>query len=29
LLREAGFATVVDIANPMPLHTRLLLAQKN
>jgi demethylspheroidene O-methyltransferase len=29
LLKEAGFVTVVDIANPMPLHTRLLLAQKN
>ena len=29
LLAEAGFASVVDVANPMPLHTRLLLAQKN
>lgn len=29
LLKEAGFASVVNIANPMPLHTRLLLAQKN
>lgn len=29
LLAEAGFASVVDLANPMPLHTRLLLAQKN
>jgi len=29
LLKEAGFVTVIDIANPMPLHTRLLLAQKN
>ena len=29
LLSEAGFASVVDVANPMPLHTRLLLAQKN
>jgi len=26
---EAGFSRVVDVANPMPLHTRLLLAQKN
>ncbi len=29
LLSEAGFGTVMDVANPMPLHTRLLLAQKN
>jgi demethylspheroidene O-methyltransferase len=29
LITEAGFERVVDVANPMPLHTRLLLAQKN
>ena len=29
LISEAGFTRVVDVANPMPLHTRLLLAQKN
>ena len=29
LITEAGFNQVVDVANPMPLHTRLLLAQKN
>jgi len=29
LMTEAGFDRVVDVANPMPLHTRLLLAQKN
>jgi hypothetical protein len=25
---EAGFESVEPIANPMPLHTRMLLAQK-
>ena len=29
LIKEAGFNRVVDVANPMPLHPRLLLAQKN
>jgi len=29
LILEAGFNQVVDVTNPMPLHTRLLLAQKN
>jgi hypothetical protein len=28
LLLGAGFGVVMDLANPMPLHTRLLLAQK-
>ena len=29
LLNEAGFGVVIGLSNPMPLHTRLLLAQKN